>query len=771
MPYGNMQHNFMKVMSGKFAGGSEEIVDMEKEEKVTRDKVENCIKKLLKLAYDGLEKLEKSRQAGDPPKRIGYPTCDLIACFLDANELLEGKFFDNIFKEVVSEEYDWKRFQKEKIDPKLSDILDIIPEIEGTDFDAISKEREMSNVGVASTILTLCSFDQIYSNDYKRIRDEKKDRLIKFVRRLIESRIPDKGWQYHYVPDETKYAHTLPTWLSLLALRYVPEEIRKEAVGSEEWEEIKKQVKDWLICSVHRKGDQCMWRFKPDDSSRNNPYNPVATAQAMLALHETGVKKEEDIIKCAIEYIKNNLDKMKTGEDLYWMERLRPQVGSITHIFHPGVSHCFHALLTFGLSSEETIMQKLLNKTIKEIIPELEKEVTETNLSNYYAILRPILVYLSRIRPKILWDFATSISEFENFVAGAKSIVIVGEIGDAYAKLIPKDAHVSVYCRKPQEEALLKEHGWDYKWIGIDRTYVSENINCVIVDGKKALLSNDPFKDMGRYNFYRYSEDGEVLDLIDQIEEIADIRIKSFIKSTEEKLKEEIKEKVREKFPKQAEIMNIEDFESNQLQGILEYYKLNCERSEAVPSSLGFADSNKRYIESEFANRGLISRIFMNSELESIIRHEIMDKNLVMDESSAYLLLNSSKREENVKSLLRIVQNDLWVLSEVHTNLKELFENLPAADKGRLRPINDRNIDSEIESERYPLTEAEKILITFTKTKKESGYRYGIITNTWEVAKRCSELELNVYSLVKFLNKDEETYKMFRIPVDLLKEV
>jgi len=149
MPYGNMQHNFMKVMSGKFAGGSEEIVDMEKEEKVTRDKVENCIKKLLKLAYDGLENLEKSeksRQAGNPPKRIGYPTCDLIACFLDANELLEGKFFDNIFKEVVSEEYDWKRFQKEKIDPKLSDILDIIPEIEGTDFDAISKEREMSNV-------------------------------------------------------------------------------------------------------------------------------------------------------------------------------------------------------------------------------------------------------------------------------------------------------------------------------------------------------------------------------------------------------------------------------------------------------------------------------------------------------------------------------------------------------------------------------------------------------------------------------------------------
>jgi len=40
MPYRDMQHTSMKVMSGKFAGGSEEIVDMEKEEKVTRDKVE-----------------------------------------------------------------------------------------------------------------------------------------------------------------------------------------------------------------------------------------------------------------------------------------------------------------------------------------------------------------------------------------------------------------------------------------------------------------------------------------------------------------------------------------------------------------------------------------------------------------------------------------------------------------------------------------------------------------------------------------------------------
>ena len=96
MPYGNMQHNFMKVMSGKFAGGSEEIVDMEKEEKVTRDKVENCIKKLLKLAYEEVKKTK--------PEYIGYPTCDLIACFLDAKDTPRIRFF-NIFNQVVPSTY------------------------------------------------------------------------------------------------------------------------------------------------------------------------------------------------------------------------------------------------------------------------------------------------------------------------------------------------------------------------------------------------------------------------------------------------------------------------------------------------------------------------------------------------------------------------------------------------------------------------------------------------------------------------------------------
>jgi hypothetical protein len=762
----------MKAMPGKFAGRSEEIVDMEKEEKVTRDEVENCIKILLKLAYDGLE---KSGQAGYPPNRVGYPTCDLIACFLDANELLEGKFFDDILKEVVSEEYDWKRFQKEKIDPKLSDILDIIPEIEGTDFDALSKERTMSNVGVASTILTLCSFDQIYSNDYKRIRDEKKDRLIGFVRRLIKSRIPHKGWQYHYVPDGTKYAHTLPTWLSLLALKYVPEQIRKEAVGSEnEWEEIKKQVKDWLIDSMGRKSDHCMWRFKPEDSPRGNPYNVVATAQAMLALHETGVKKEE-IIKCAIEYIKDNLDQMKTGEELYRIERLRPQVGSITHTFHPGVSHCFHALLTFGLSPEETIMQKLLNEISKKIIPELEKEVTETNLCNYYAILRPILVYLSHTKPKIYLDFETSIGEFKTFIQGASSIIVVGEIDDIYAKLIPQHAphaQMRVICRLNQNEDLLKRYDWEYDLITLSKAYpLVETINCVIVNEKKALLSNTPFEDTKRSIFYKYLEGEGVSDLVKRLEEILDIKIE--FKLPKEKkpkpLKEEIKEIVGEKFPEQSGIMDLKDLENNQLKGILEYYKLDPEYSEAVPSSLGFSDSSRGHIQSEFATRGVIPRVFMNSALECLIKNEVKDGNLVMDESSAYLLLNSSKREENIKSLLKVVRNDLWVLSEVHTNLEESFKKVPPTDESRFLPITDRNIDAETESERYHLSENEKILITFTKKKKDSGY--GIITNTWEVAKLCMVLGINVYSLVKFLDKDEETYKMFRIPVDLLKEV
>jgi len=761
MPYGNMQHNFMKVMSGKFAGGSEEIVDMEKEEKVTRDKVENCIKKLLKLAYEEVKKTK--------PEYIGYPTCDLIACFLDAKDTPRIRFF-NIFNQVVPSTYKnkWELFQKEKIEPKSDAILDALSNLGDSiksDFDEFSRRGVVSNVGLALALLDIYSFDEKIG----LTKRGKKEHLVNSTKLLMNNRVPGKGWPYRYTSEGKErfsYSHTLSTWLSMLALNYVPKEIGNAITA--DWEKtlenIKKEVREWLLGNIHREGNYCSWSFRPGESTE---YNPVATAQAILALYQTGIKdKDNNDIKGAIEYIRNNINAMRDEGRPYKTDRLIPEVSYISHISHPGIQHCLHALLMFGVSPEDETIQNLLKETV-EMVPKLR--ATDIDLSNCYAILRPILVYLSRIRPKILWDFATSISEFENFVAGAKSIVIVGEIGDAYAKLIPKDAHVIVLYRKPQEEALLKEHGWDYKWIGRDKTYVSENINCVIVDGKKALLSNDPFKDMGRYTLYKYLEGEEVSDLIIQLDEILDINIE--LELPKGGIEKEIKEIVRKKFPKQAEIMNIEDFESNQLQGILEYYKLNPEYSEAVPSSLGFADSNKRYIESEFANRGLISRIFMNSELESIIRHEIMDDNLVMDESSAYLLLNSSKREENVKSLLRIVQNDLWVLSEVHTNLKELFENLPAADKGRLRPINDRNIDSEIESERYPLTEAEKILITFTKTKKESGYRYGIITNTWEVAKRCSELELNVYSLVKFLNKDEETYKMFRIPVDLLKEV
>jgi len=626
-------------------------------------------------------------------------------------------------------------------------------------------------MSIASALYTIYTYASINEDWIKS--DERINKFKKVTELLVDTRIPQKGWQYSFIEEKDMYVHTLSTWLSLLVLGNIPKEVITEDLRRE-IEKIKRETIHWLKSKVHKENKYCSWCFRPDeiyneDYGDNSP-NVVATAQAILALYYAGFDVNNEIIKCSIDFIKDKKTSARSPT-----KDIIPE--SRTDQGYQGIQHCLQALLIYNLPRDDEAVLYLLRKTIGIVDRLYSKRRTPVDRYSYYTTLVPLLWYLFPsakpvskpvLKPLFLTpsDFK---SEFESFVSDAKSIVLVGGIEYAYAKLIPKDARVLVYCRKPQEETLLKEHGWDYKWIGGDKTYVSENINCVIVDGKKALLSNDPFKDMGRYNSYKYLEGEEVSVLVKQLDEILDINIE--LELPKGGIEKEIKEIVRKKFPKQAEIMNIEDFESNQLQGILEYYKLNCEYSEAVPSSLGFADSNKRYIESEFANRGLISRIFMNSELESIIRHEIMDDNLVMDESSAYLLLNSSKREENVKSLLRIVQNDLWVLSEVHTNLKESFENLPAADKGRLRPINDRNIDSEIESERYPLTEAEKILITFTKTKKESGYRYGIITNTWEVAKRCSELELNVYSLVKFLNKDEETYKMFRIPVDLLKEV
>ena len=639
-----------------------------------------------------------------------------------------------------------------------------------SDFDEFSRRGVVSNVGLALALLDIYSFDEKFG----LIKRGKKEHLVNSTKLLMNNRVPGKGWPYRYTSEGKErfsYSHTLSTWLSMLALNYVPKEIGNAITA--DWEKtlenIKKEVREWLLGNIHREGNYCSWSFRPGESTE---YNPVATAQAILALYQTGIKdKDNNDIKGAIEYIRNNINAMRDEGRPYKTDRLIPEVSYISHISHPGIQHCLHALLMFGVSPEDETIQNLLKETV-EMVPKLR--ATDIDLSNCYAILRPILVYLSRIRPKILWDFATSISEFENFVAGAKSIVIVGEIGDAYAKLIPKDAHVIVLYRKPQEEALLKEHGWDYKWIGRDKTYVSENINCVIVDGKKALLSNDPFKDMGRYTLYKYLEGEEVSDLINQLEEILDINIE--LKLPKGGMEKEIKEIVREKFPEQAKIMNIEDFESNQLQGILEYYKLNPEQTEEkLAPVLGLKD--RRAIESELSRRGIFSRVFINDDLKNLLEESINEcftRCLVLDESSAYLLLNTRGTDDEDKviecfsdCLGSVVK--LYVTLDTHDELIDFLEG--KIESAKLEKIT--KIDKD-ERGFSALKQPDKLL-HFTKNEKitiacaAQSEKYGIITNSWEVATMCKVNNIKTFSIMKFLNEvgnDENIYRIFRVPVD-----
>jgi rRNA-processing protein FCF1 len=754
MTYGDIKHNFMKVMSDKFAVRPEEVDEKENKEVTTRDEIEKCIEKLLKLAYEEVKKTK--------PRYIGYPTCDIIACFLDAKDTLGIRFFD-IFNQVVPSTYEnkWEVFQKEKIEQKSDAILDALPNLGDSiesDFDEFSKHGVVSNVGLALALLDIYSFDENFG-----LIKGKKELLVEATKLLIKNKAPGKGWPYRYTRgDEEHYPHTLSTWLSMLALNYMPKEIGNAI--ADDWENtlenIKKEVREWLLGNINREGNYCSWSFRPKETT---DYNPVATAQAILALHQAGIKdKDDDNIQDAIEYIKNNKNAMRDKGKLYKTDELIPEVGYITHISHPGIQHCLHALLMFGISPKDGIIQNLLKETV-EMATKLK--ATDINLSNCYAILRPLLLYLSLTKPKILLDSATFISEFESFISKAEnSIILIGEIDTAYAKVLEEQSkdrkiNIKVYHPPKQDKLLIQDRNWNL----IETDWRFENIHCAIVDKKEGLFSSKPFRETDYYNIIKRLNDDEVSNLINQLKGIIGI-----------KPEEEIKEIVGKKFPEQSKIMTLEDLESNQLEGILEYYKPNPEYSEAIPSSLGFAGGEKREnIEVGFTSRGIISRVFMNGELENLIKKEIKDENLVMDESSAYLLLQSDKIEEieeNIKILLRRhgpVKGELHVLSKVHDRLDKLMKDLKSKEiyKGRVRKIGDKNIDAEIESERYYLSDNEKILITFTKKEK-----YGIITNTWEVAKRCMELGINVYSLVKFLDKNEKTYKMFRIPIDLLRD-
>lgn len=757
--------------------------EQESDEKIPmlKEASKKAIKDLLSLAYEGLKE----------PTYIGYPTSDLIACFLDAKKALRSEF-QNMFDDAVPDYREWKQFREDKVEPLLDKILDELTTLkrgQRADFDSWSRDHKLiANYAVASSFFTLFYYIRI---NRAWMDSTRNDKLKKCTQDFLRKRISKKGWQYLH-SDKGKFSGIMPTWLSILALDYIPKDIVEEMKLNTEIKTIKTEVGKWLINSENMHKDDenryCSWSFQPE---RSKEYNPTATAQAISALRILKMKDTEKIVDYAVGYVKDNWDKISdTAEkEIYLETKIRSSGGSSTskiNFPHPGIQQCLQVLLTSSVSREDDTILNLIEKNLvktdemvehkrkfdevklreeKMAVIDDARDAFEYDSYDIYPTLLPFLYYLYPPMEPILLDSSDFKSEFESFISKAEnSIILIGEIDTAYVKVLEelsknREIKVKVYHPPKQDKLLIQYRDWNL----IETDWRFENLHCAIVDKNEGLFSSEPFRETDSYNIIKRLNDEEVSNLINQLNEVIGV-----------KPEEEIKEIVGKKFPEQSKIMTLEDLESNQLEGILEYYKPNPKYSEAVPSSLGFAGGEKREnIEVGFTSRGIISRVFMNSELESLINNEIKDENLVMDESSAYLLLQSDKIEEieeNIKFLLRRpgpVKGELYVLSKVHDRLDKLMKDLESKEryKGRVRNIGDKTIDAEIESERYYLSKNERILITFTKKEK-----YGLITNTWEVAKRCMELGINVYSLVKILDKNEKTYKMFRIPIDLLRE-
>lgn len=719
---------------------------------VTKEKIEDAIKKLLGLAYEELK----------GPKYTGYPTSDYIACFLDAKDAL-GNEFNNIFNNAVPDYKDnWEKFEGKVIKLRFDKIFYSISQLknsESSDFDFFSKQHNViCNVSLASVLLLIYTYA---SKNHDWLND-KKENLVKITELLLETYIPEKGWQYYFKEGEKEFVHTLSTWLSLLALIYIPEEIITDDLKNK-IVDTQNKAKKWLESNIQREDKYCSCCFRPEeiDDTEENTLNPVATAQAILALHYAGMDIDDKTIKCSIEFVKNK----KTSIENSVKDEIPPR--RIAQNYQ-GIQHCLQALLCCQVSHEDEAVRYLLRETLDKVdVIFNKKRKSPTDKYAYYTSLAPILWYLypstmPEVKPilkPILLGPSEFRSEFESFIAKREnSIILIGEIDAAYAKILDeqsksRDIKVTVYHPPKQDGLLIQDRNWDL----IEMDWRFENLHCAIVDDKEGLFSSGPFRESKYFNIIKRLDDEELSNLISQLNGI--IGVKS---------EEEIKEIVSKNFPKQSEKMNVKDLEGNQLEGILTYYKFKPEYSEAVPSSLGFAGGESREdIEVKFSKRGIISRLFMNSELESLIKNEINDNNLVMDESSAFLLLNSSNMEKDIRTILDVVKGDLYVLSDIHKRLAHL--RLVNTAGGRLHPIDDESIDPEIRSGHYHLTKNEKIVISYTR--KNKGTKHGIITNTWEVTKVCMEHDINVYSLVKFVDKDEETYNMFRIPVDLLDKV
>jgi hypothetical protein len=681
-----------------------------------------------------------------------------------------GSGFFNIFNEIVPQKYknNWDMFQRDKIELRLDAIfesfLNIEDSVEGN-FDAFPHFGTVSTVGLASMLL------MIYSSYEQAQINEKKDYLIKPTRLLIDRRISEKGWPYYHDPDENEqHAQTLSTWLSMAVLKYIPEEIGNEITDhkwDEELEKIKSEVKNWLMSTKDLNNGYCSWSFRPGESDDRNMVNPVATAQAILALHyctEASNEGDDDINR-AIEYIKSKKSDMRDEGELYKTERLVRPIDMVTHVPHPGVQQCIQALLIYDTSTKDGVVQNLLNEVIN-MVPHLSKGVIDR--CSYYAALRPLLLSLPSTRRMVLLDSSASISEFKSFVSGAKSITLVGELCDAHAKLIPNDAQVTILCQAPYEKTLPDTYGWESNFMSGDAIHALGAINCIIVDGEKALLSRDPFKDMGRYNFHKYLKGGEVSDLIKQLENSTNIEIP--INGGD--IKQEILDKLSE-FPNHCEIIEpeLEKMETEGLQGILEYVSLNPKYAEGAELASALGLEGRESVERELSEKGVFSRIFVNSKLKNLMEHSMFDDNdnpLVLDESSAYLILNCGDNKEKILKKCLAGIEEFYVTSDIYDKIEA---HLGAAQHRILKKIEDKDnkyIDA-FESlqealPNYHFNENEKIEIGFIITKGVG--EIGIITNSWEVTKTCKENNIRTFSLMKFLDKNADTYKLFRIPVD-----
>lgn len=740
-----------------------EVVDMNGSEVadkvVTRTDIENTIKKLLELAYGEME--------GNNVRYIGYPTCDIIACFLDAEEMMGSRFFD-IFNEIVSEEYknNWELFQKNLIEPKLDAIVKSFLNLEDakveTNLDSFPHRGVVSNFGLASMLL------MIYGSYGETWIEENEKYLVKSTKLLINNRIPEGGWPYHNVEEkEQSLPQTLATWLSMAALVYVPKKIGDKITNGgwdSELKKIKIEVKKWLIESMDQKDGYCSCSFIPGRQGVKR--NPIATAQAILALYHAGVTTEEknDIIERAIKYIKSSKDDM-FDEWPYKKERLPQRIGQIESTFHPGIQQCLQALLIFDVSPEDKTVQNLLSELIK-IVPKLKRD-DDVDMSVCYATIRPLLLVLPFARRMALLNSSASIGEFESFVSGAKSIALLGEIDDAHATLIPDDAQVTVLCRAPHEKTLLKTYGWDYTRIESAKIHVLGTVNCVIVDGEKALLSCNPFKDAGIYNFRKHLKGGEVSSLVEQLENITNIKIPINGRDT----KQEILDKLSA-FPKHCEIVEaeLENMETEGLQGILEYVSLNPKYAEGaeLASALGLDD--RESVEKKLGEKGVFSRVFVDLELKNLMEKSMTDMDvhpLVLDESSAYLILNCSDNEKKIIEKCLEGIETLHVTSDLYT---KIVAHLETTERDGIEKIENedacidafKNLQETLPD--YHFNKNEKIEIGFMIAKRKD--KIGIITNSWEVARVCKENDIRIFSLMKFLDKDADTYKLFRIPVD-----